>query len=272
MQTPQETPPHRVRILIMGAAGVGKTTILRKICSETETPIVRDSNGQEISELPSLVPTTERGLHDINLEITYPSRPGFVFHDSRGLECGSEKELNEIREFLVQRANNERDAVHVIWYCVSANSCRPLVSAERQFFERGRGDVPVVVIFTKLDGLIAKAFGELKKEGLTGTIAHREAPARADQLLQTYFVRPIMEMAHPPMGYVSFRGLHKPGGQCAELTRKTVDALQHNQNLQMMFVLASKYDLEARSKSSMVKMRMNWRYETGESLWCRLRM
>ncbi|KAG9024087.1 hypothetical protein FRB95_012121 [Tulasnella sp. JGI-2019a] len=207
MQTPEDTAISRVRILIMGPAGVGKTTILQKICSEAETPIVRDANGQEVTQLDSLQPTMERGLHDVNLEITYPSTPGFVFHDSRGLESGSEVELNEIREFLAQRAKDERDAVHVIWYCVSTNSCRPLVPAEKQFFEHDRGNVPAIVVFTKIDGLEAKAYSDLKREKLNGGDAYKGRVARANQLLQEHFVQPIMEMVHPPMGYVTFKGM-----------------------------------------------------------------
>ncbi|KAG9033217.1 hypothetical protein FRB95_000472, partial [Tulasnella sp. JGI-2019a] len=263
MQTPEGTAISRVRILIMGAAGVGKTTILQKICSEMETPVVRDPNGQEVARPDSLQPTMERGLHDVNLEITYPSMPGFVFHDSRGLESGSEVELNGIREFLAQRANDEQNAVHVIWYCVSANSCRPLVPAEKQFFKRDRGNVPAIIVFTKLDGLWAKAYSDLKRDGLSGGDAYKGREARANQLLQEHFVHPIMEMVHPPMGYVTFKGLHKPGGQCAELTRKTVEALRHNQNLQKMFVLASKYDLEARLKAAVNRVQIK---ETDEKV------
>ncbi|KAG9011690.1 hypothetical protein FRB94_007923 [Tulasnella sp. JGI-2019a] len=206
MLSRKKTAMTRVRILIMGAAGVGKTTILQKICSEEE-PIVRNPKGKLIQKLDSLIPTTARGLHDVNLEITYPSRPGFVFHDSRGLESGSVNELNEIREFLVRRAKKEKTAVHVIWYCVSAGTCRPLVAAERQFFERDRGQVPVIVIFTKLDGLETKAFSDLLAEKLTREAAHQGVPERADQLLRANFVKPIIEMAHPPMGYVAFKGM-----------------------------------------------------------------
>ncbi|KAG8996752.1 hypothetical protein FRB94_008047 [Tulasnella sp. JGI-2019a] len=106
----------------MGAAGVGKTTILQKLSSE-ETPIVRNPSGRLVRKLDSSVPTSARGLHDVDFGITYPSQPGFVFHDSRGLEPGSVNELNEIREFLVRRARNKKHAVHVIWYCRSAHIC-----------------------------------------------------------------------------------------------------------------------------------------------------
>ncbi|KAG9013031.1 hypothetical protein FRB94_004424, partial [Tulasnella sp. JGI-2019a] len=58
MQTNKETTTAHVRILIMGAASVGKTTILKKICSETEMPIVRNPEGDLIQELDTLVPTT----------------------------------------------------------------------------------------------------------------------------------------------------------------------------------------------------------------------
>ncbi|KAG8993479.1 hypothetical protein FRB94_010742, partial [Tulasnella sp. JGI-2019a] len=126
----------RVRILIISAVGAGKTTILQKICDQTDTPIVRDSNGQEITDLASLEPATARGLHDIDLEITYPSQPGFVFHDSRGPGDWSTDGLNLVHKFLVQRARKKGDAVHIVWYCVSTDSSRPLVSVERQFFEQ----------------------------------------------------------------------------------------------------------------------------------------
>ncbi|KAG9010068.1 hypothetical protein FRB93_004730 [Tulasnella sp. JGI-2019a] len=104
---------------------------------------------------------------------------------------------------------------------------------------------------------MAKAYNDLKREGLTGGDAYQGAAARADQILQTHFMKPLMEMAYPPMGYVTFKGLHKPGGQCVELTRQTVDALGHDQNLQMMFVLASHYDLEVRLMVLVKQLQMN---------------
>src|ERR1700761_9554935 len=44
----------RFRVLIMGKANAGKTTILQKMCQTTEAPIVRDSSGKLVSVFHSL--------------------------------------------------------------------------------------------------------------------------------------------------------------------------------------------------------------------------
>ena len=61
----------------------------------------------------------KRGLHNINDEIRFRSRPGFVFHDSRGVEAGSATELSTVQQFLEKRssaATNVWNQLHVIWY------------------------------------------------------------------------------------------------------------------------------------------------------------
>ena len=66
----------------------------------------------------------------INYEITYPSNPHFVFHDSRGIEVGAESiearegvgpnelETSYIQKFIDDRAQEKRlrDQLHAIWY------------------------------------------------------------------------------------------------------------------------------------------------------------
>jgi hypothetical protein len=69
----------------------------------------------------------------IDYEITYPSSPRFVFHDSRGIEAGSESDtrgteageghdssklrVEYIQEFINDRAQQRRlaDQLHAIW-------------------------------------------------------------------------------------------------------------------------------------------------------------
>ena len=61
----------------------------------------------------------KRGLHNIDDEICFCSRPGFVFHDSRGVEAGSATELSTVQQFLEKRssaATNVQNQLHVIWY------------------------------------------------------------------------------------------------------------------------------------------------------------
>jgi hypothetical protein len=61
----------------------------------------------------------KRGLHEINDEIHFPSKPGFVFHDSRGIEAGSATELSTVQRFVEKRSLAVKDLqiqLHVIWY------------------------------------------------------------------------------------------------------------------------------------------------------------
>ena len=69
----------------------------------------------------------------IDYEITYPSSPRFVFHDSRGIEAGSESDscgteagegrdtrmlrLEYIQKFINDRAQHRHleDQLHAIW-------------------------------------------------------------------------------------------------------------------------------------------------------------
>ena len=65
----------------------------------------------------------------IDYEITYPSSPRFVFHDSRGIEAGAEStsagegddssqlRMNYVQKFIDDRAQQTRtaDQLHAIW-------------------------------------------------------------------------------------------------------------------------------------------------------------
>ena len=59
----------------------------------------------------------QRGIHDIDLELVFRRNPKFVFHDSPGLESGSREELDNLKAFIVERAQavNPGDCIHLIW-------------------------------------------------------------------------------------------------------------------------------------------------------------
>ena len=75
----------------------------------------------------------QRGMSVIDYEITYPSSPRFVFHDSRGIEAGAESDsrgmeagerhdpsklrVEYIQKFINDRAQQmrTRDQLHAIW-------------------------------------------------------------------------------------------------------------------------------------------------------------
>ncbi|EIW77923.1 hypothetical protein CONPUDRAFT_61895 [Coniophora puteana RWD-64-598 SS2] len=103
------------RVLIIGRANAGKTTILQKVCNvdKDTKPIVYDADGNLTDVLR---PSTQRGRHDIRNQITYPGSR-FVFHDSRGIEAGSVNEVQIIRDFVRERASKESlaERLHAIW-------------------------------------------------------------------------------------------------------------------------------------------------------------
>ncbi|GJJ11605.1 hypothetical protein Clacol_005840 [Clathrus columnatus] len=154
------------RILIIGRANAGKTTLLKHISSadSSEAPVYH-----KIRRRLSINPTkdvrikinTKRGVHDINQSFYFPSNPRFVFHDSPGFESGDESQLKQVQRFIHQRSEEWKidEQLHAIWFCLLTNASRPLLELERRFFnERRPGNVPVIAIFTKFDDLITQVY------------------------------------------------------------------------------------------------------------------
>src|SRR6266404_5834495 len=61
---------------------------------------------------------TQRGEHDINDELVFSNHTGYVFHDSRGIECGAIEEVGILREFIRSRASARqlKSRLHAIWF------------------------------------------------------------------------------------------------------------------------------------------------------------
>ena len=59
----------------------------------------------------------QRDLHDIEDELIFANHDGYVFHDSRGFEAGSEDELKIVQEFVTRKSREKRlsDRLHAIW-------------------------------------------------------------------------------------------------------------------------------------------------------------
>jgi hypothetical protein len=62
----------------------------------------------------------QRGIHNIRNELVFGSNPGFVFHDSPGLESGSDTEVKDLEEFIQEGAQSLKleKRIHLIWYVV----------------------------------------------------------------------------------------------------------------------------------------------------------
>ncbi|KIJ90479.1 hypothetical protein K443DRAFT_544223, partial [Laccaria amethystina LaAM-08-1] len=113
---------RRFRVLIIGRANAGKTSILQRVCNTTEQPKIFNQRGHEI-DLSELNPTAQRGEHDIENEMIFESNMAFVFHDSCGFEAGRTSELDKVKDFLQKLSTKTsiRNHLHVIWYCIPIN-------------------------------------------------------------------------------------------------------------------------------------------------------
>ena len=139
------------RILVVGRSSAGKTTLLQRVCNTMEAPEIYNSRGEKVKYLvvqrhrllmhgnsqldPKIVQGSleaswkldwwygytdqyfQRGEHNIEDELIFPSNPGFIFHDSRGFEGGT-FELDLLKHFLVRRAYEMKleRRLHAIWY------------------------------------------------------------------------------------------------------------------------------------------------------------
>ncbi|KAG0701051.1 hypothetical protein DFH29DRAFT_852993 [Suillus ampliporus] len=105
----------RFRVVIIGRANAGKTTILQKICNTTDDPEIYNAKGVKINT--TVEGSIKRGNHDIRNEMVFKSKPGFGFHDTCGFEAGSEAEFEDMKKYITERANATElgERIHVIW-------------------------------------------------------------------------------------------------------------------------------------------------------------
>ncbi|KAG2106936.1 uncharacterized protein F5147DRAFT_216437 [Suillus discolor] len=177
----------RFRVLIVGRANAGKTTILQKVCNTTDDPEIHNSKGKK-TDAAIVKSSIKRGNHDITNEMVFKSNPGFVFHDSCGFEAGSEEEFENMKRFVSQCAHATKleERTHTIWYCIPMDGpSRTFQRSEENFFlECDTGHVPVVAVFTKFEALRPFAYGEIKKQlqGVSGEEHSKRIAQRVEEL------------------------------------------------------------------------------------------
>ncbi|KAI0254246.1 hypothetical protein BJV78DRAFT_1280267 [Lactifluus subvellereus] len=231
------------RTLIIGRANAGKTTLLKKVCNSSEDPEIFSPSGEKLD--PAVVQgSSERGIHDIKNELIFRSNPQFIFHDSRGFESGSLDEIETVKSFIAERAQSRElsEQLHAIWYCLPTDTNRPLLDADKSFFnEYGIGKVPVIAIFTKFDGLVSTAYGELREiENFSMEEAKNKKFERAQKKLETNFVEPLK--ASRPSAYVRLDDMRMEDSSCNELIEKTVNVL--DDRLKLLFVSVQQNNID----------------------------
>ncbi|KDQ14959.1 hypothetical protein BOTBODRAFT_32324 [Botryobasidium botryosum FD-172 SS1] len=274
--------PSEFRILIIGRANAGKTSILRAVCGAEGEPDVYDQRGRKITQRPTrsafrtilrrvyarhpheapdlelqeresvLSPTSLRGEHNIEHSLRFPGSPGFVFHDSRGFESGAVEELELVREFIRKNASqgSMKDQLHAIWYCFPTDSNRFMTAADKEFFDTiDTGTVPVIAIFTKFDALDATACGALIDQGVPFEEAQMQAPEHAQAQFNQDLLPLVEQLAHPPRAVVCLRNMNHTGSldiiqkAASELIESTGGALDDGA-LKMLLVQAQRVNVE----------------------------
>ncbi|KIM26308.1 hypothetical protein M408DRAFT_313686 [Serendipita vermifera MAFF 305830] len=219
---------NKFRVLIIGRANAGKTTILKRVCDTAEEPEVYNKHGEKVGSGDVDITHINRGQHDIENEMVFTSNPGFRFHDSGGFESGGIAELDRVREFITQRSHEQKmeDRLHAIWYCIPVDDSRPFTTAEEQFFSAfGTGHAPVIALFTKFDALDNKAFAALREERLSRADARSVAPNRATMDFERQHLNSFYDRPYPPKRHVYLRDMNKEYASCNELIRQTASTL-----------------------------------------------
>ncbi|KAI6103813.1 GTP-binding protein [Pisolithus croceorrhizus] len=234
------------RIVVMGRANAGKTTILQRICNSTDKPEIFDGEGNKVQSHDTgdtcLIGTLMRGHHDIKHELVFKSNPGFVFHDSGGFEAGTTLQFDQMRNFVVDHAAMERvnKRIHAIWFCIPMTDChRAVTAAEKKFFnECDTGHVPVIVLLTKVDALYLTAIRELLDGGLAIAEAKERAAERQKGLLEKWLTHIKCELdkcKYPPKGYVSLQKMHHEDADCTALMESTAEVM-NKEGLQKLLI------------------------------------
>ncbi|KAF8179277.1 hypothetical protein K438DRAFT_1843131 [Mycena galopus ATCC 62051] len=238
--------PH-FRILVVGRANAGKTTLLKKVCNSVEDPDIFTPDGDRLD--PAVVEgSAQRGEHDIENQFIFKSNRQFIFQDSRGFESGSANEIQTVKDFIAARASSGQlsDQLHAIWYCMPTDTARPLLAADEQFFNvSGTGKVPVIAIFTKFDGLIREAFNELRLGGRGKSIpdAKNEALGQAQAILTSNFIGPLNTTKFRPSDFVRLDDMRMEQSDCIDLINKTAHALSDD-TLKLLFVSVQQNNLD----------------------------
>ncbi|KAF7292616.1 hypothetical protein MIND_01159500 [Mycena indigotica] len=193
---------RRFRILVTGRLGAGKTTLLSRIC---------------------LRPYEQRS-EEIEEELSHTS---FIFHDSVGFESAGDSKINLVKAFIADRAKatSLSSRLHAIWYCIRTDTHMHFSPGDMQFFGSNiAGDVPIIVVFTRFDGLESMAYAKLRD-----TFGRAESKAkrfdRALELLQSRYILPLRAMRYPPAECVRMDNLTTETPTYADLIRVTLTLL-----------------------------------------------
>ncbi|KAN0129954.1 hypothetical protein V8E53_012280 [Lactarius tabidus] len=233
-QTKRRVPDIPFRVLIIGRANAGKTSILQRVCETTESPIIYRGTEEERVEV-KLDPSVNRGEHKIDDELVFSNHEGYVFHDSKGIESGSIEELEILKDFIRRKCGEKklRNKLHAIWYCVPMDNQRP--GLDLKFYDGICSDpnVPVIALFTKYDQFLFNVeMDVLDDPDKYPSSVSEEAVKR----FQEHYLHPLGNDAR----YVRLEKMHMKESRCDGLIEETAAAL--NEDVVALMLLAVQRD------------------------------
>ncbi|KAH9023356.1 hypothetical protein EDB84DRAFT_1564738 [Lactarius hengduanensis] len=230
-QSRRRIPEVQFRVLIIGRANAGKTSILKRICETTESPVIY--RGEEEVKLD---PSMDRGEHRIDDELVFSNHRGYVFHDSRGVESGSAGELDILRKFIESKCGEGRlrDRLHAIWldsrvfaisttdghilrYCVPMDNQRPQLDLKYFNDICPERNVPVIAVFTKYDQFRRNVQIHVEDFGSPDD----DILDVAEKRFQEHYVSPLGD----DVRFVRLEEMHKQSLGCDKLIEATAAAL-----------------------------------------------
>ncbi|KAF9520024.1 hypothetical protein BS47DRAFT_1336318 [Hydnum rufescens UP504] len=223
---------RRFRVLVLGPANAGKTTLLERLTDSPAGEAIVTRNGKRITEIPRGY--DQRGIHSIDDEITYESNPDLVFHDSGGFEARGVEEVEAVWQFIRRRSlASPSQQLHAIWLCIPTGNDRPFGFLQSGFFNEPTASVPVIGIFTKLDGRETKIMTEVLGPAPKPSDFLDRAPEVEQKVaefvngLETQF----RNQPYPPAGFLTVGNMHEVTERsialCNQLLQVTMDALPH---------------------------------------------
>ncbi|KAH9171506.1 hypothetical protein EDB89DRAFT_2096926 [Lactarius sanguifluus] len=246
-QPRRRIPKIQFRVLIIGRANAGKTSILQRVCDTTKSPIVYrrgdDSDSDDESEF-ELGPSMDRGEHTIDDQLVFSNHRGYVFHDSCGIESGSKEELRILQEFIRRKCAERRlqDKLHAIWYCIPMDNQRP--GLDLRFFKDICPDknVPVIAVFTKYDQFRRNVRIDMEDYGNPND----RVSEVAEKLFQEHYLHPLGD----GVGFVRLEQMHIQNRRCDDLIEKTTTAL-NDDTVAVMLLVVQKSNLNLSVKTAL---------------------
>ncbi|KAF8260596.1 hypothetical protein EI94DRAFT_1811447 [Lactarius quietus] len=256
-QPPRQFPDLQFRVLIIGRANAGKTTILQRVCKTTDSPSVYRGNRKVILE-----PSTNRGEHEINDELVFSNHKGYVFHDSRGIEAGGIDELAILQDFIRRKSGEKllRSRLHAIWYCVPMDNHRP--GLDLKFYKDICPDnnVPVIPLFTKYDQYLFNVEMDVLDD--PDKYDGRGVSEEAEKRFQEHYVGPLGK----DVGYVRLEKMNTDDGCCDKLIETTAAALNENA-VTLMLLAVQRENLELSVRTALNRVYYHEEFKVKDIIW-----